>query len=500
MITVANLDDSQLLRRFVETGCQEAFNQLVNSHTNMVYSVCLRETNDPVLAQDVTQAVFLTLFHKAATIRRGTVLSGWLFNTARFAARNAMRQGNRRKAVEQELIEVMVSQSDEHIETWQTIEPLLHEAIASLGVKEREAILLRFFEDKSLKEVGAALKITEHAAQMRVLRAIEKMKCYFRKNGIPVPVAILNVLLGQHTVHGAPMSCVQAVDHLLSGLGAGSVTVASTGLAATKAHAISQGVRKSMLINKLKIASTVTALCITGAVGLVSSRPWGTLSRAVAKPPTLVDPSVPVASSLPTLPVQLVSVNVRARTVTLMEPKIIATQPLVNGAKYTVQPGDRVTVAVTPDTRLIRIERTVTAAQLQVGDAVSLLGQIRERGGPSVSISNAAGKARYVVSRDVGEYKVISLNPLRVQKANAAAGETTDEIISLSEDVQVFSRSTSIDLAEVAEVRAAGNISVETTKTPDGKLQINLITVFGAKPVKMQRDGKTTHFSIGPAF
>jgi hypothetical protein len=183
-----------------------------------------------------------------------------------------------------------------------------------------------------------------------------------------------------------------------------------------------------------------------------------------------------------------------------MEPKIIATQPLVNGAKYTVQPGDRVTVAVTPDTRLIRIERTVTAAQLQVGDAVSLLGQIRERGGPSVSISNAAGKARYVVSRDVGEYKVISLNPLRVQKANAAAGETTDEIISLSEDVQVFSRSTSIDLAEVAEVWAAGNISVETTKTPDGKLQINLITVFGAKPVKMQRDGKTTHFSIGPAF
>jgi RNA polymerase sigma-70 factor (ECF subfamily) len=135
VITVANLDDSQLLRRFVETGCQEAFNQLVNSHTNMVYSVCLRETNDPVLAQDVTQAVFLTLFHKAATIRRGTVLSGWLFNTARFAARNAMRQGNRRKAVEQELIEVMVSQSDEHIETWQTIEPLLHEAIASLGSK-----------------------------------------------------------------------------------------------------------------------------------------------------------------------------------------------------------------------------------------------------------------------------------------------------------------------------------------------------------------------------
>jgi hypothetical protein len=294
------------------------------------------------------------------------------------------------------------------------------------------------------------------------------------------------------------VSCVLAVGHLLSGLGAGNVTAVSTGLAVTKAHAISQGVIKSMFINKLKIASTLTALFVTGAVGV--SRPWGTLSRAMAKPPTLVDPSVPVASRLPTLPVQLISVNVGAKTVTVMEPRIIATQSLGNGAKYTVEPGDRITVAITPETRLTRFENKVTAAQLRIGDTVSQLGQIRARQTSSVVGARTLEQARYVDSQYGGEFKVVALNPLRLQRVHVASGDATGEVISVPEDIEVFSRSAPIELSEVAEITAAGNIAVQTAKTPEGKLQIKQITVFGAKPVKMRRSANTTHFSIGPAF
>jgi RNA polymerase sigma factor (sigma-70 family) len=285
--TVATNDDYKLLRCFVETNSQEAFRQLVDSHIDLVYSVCLRETRDPVLAQDVTQAVFLTLFHKAATIARGTLLTGWLFNTSRLTARNAMRQEARRKAVEEKFIAEQelvaqakiaggMSQCAAHTESWQAVEPLLNEAIASLGAKEREALLLRYFEDKSMKEIGLQLNTTENAAQMRVSRAVEKLKRYLRRSGVSVPLALLSTLLSQHALQAAPLMCAQEIGRLVLGMtghAVESTAAVSASLTATKAHAISKGVMKIMLINQLKAASVIAALSVTVVAGVLSSRP-----------------------------------------------------------------------------------------------------------------------------------------------------------------------------------------------------------------------------------
>ena len=136
-------EDFQLLHRFVADGSQEAFSKLVERHLNFVYAVCLREVRDAALAEDVTQAVFLILARKAPAIRHGVVLVGWLFKTARFAAKNAMRQEARRQAAEREVIEEMAQRANQE-DCWQEIEPLLHEGIAGLGTQEREAVLLRY--------------------------------------------------------------------------------------------------------------------------------------------------------------------------------------------------------------------------------------------------------------------------------------------------------------------------------------------------------------------
>ena len=519
MIAIADLDDYQLLRRFVEEGCEDAFNQLVNSHIDSVYSVSLRETNDPVLAQDVTQAVFLTLLQKASTIGSKTVLSGWLFNTTRFAAKNAMRQERRRKDVEQEIIEE-VSQSTGHVDTWQAIEPVLHEAIAALGTKDRDAILLRFFEDKSLKEVGVALHITEHAAQMRVLRAVEKMKQHLRKKGIVVPVAILSTVLSQHAVQAAPAVCVQAVGHLLSVLGASSATAVSAGLATVKAHTISQGVIKGMFIKKLKVASLVTTACATGAVGTVAISPWGTTTQAMAqapKPPRLVWGPSTVVTTPPVLPIELVAVNVGAKTVTIREPKAITTERLVNGARYKIVPGPKLTVAVTPKTQLNRIESRVPIAQINVGDTVSggssRKFQIPVEGTPPRGLP-ATSTGAYAYSRFAGKFKVVSVNPLRLQKADIAQGKAADEVIDVPKEVEAFSRSATIELSELSELAQAKAmgipINIETAKTAAGKLEITKITILGPKPRKMVlgsdftmgKDPKTglTTFQIGSSF
>jgi len=89
--------DNNLLRRYAKDKSEAAFDELVRIHKNFVYSVCRRIVGDADLASDVTQAVFLLLAEKAQSLSPGIVLSGWLFRTAHFASRNAMRAENNRR-------------------------------------------------------------------------------------------------------------------------------------------------------------------------------------------------------------------------------------------------------------------------------------------------------------------------------------------------------------------------------------------------------------------
>src|SRR5260221_3585013 len=78
--------DAELLEQFARNDSEPAFAALVQRHVNLVHSVALRHTASPQHAQDITQAVFIILARKAASLGRGTVLSGWLYHTARLTA------------------------------------------------------------------------------------------------------------------------------------------------------------------------------------------------------------------------------------------------------------------------------------------------------------------------------------------------------------------------------------------------------------------------------
>ena len=175
--------DRELLRQYVLGNSQEAFAALLTRHVNLVYSVALRKTSSPQAAEEITQAVFIIMAKKARSLREKTVLSGWLYHTARLTAANFLRTEVRRTRREQEAYtQSLTNQSEPDV--WPQIRPLLDDAVARLGAKDRDAIVLRFFEGKSFQEIALAAGATENAAKKRVHYALEKLRRYFAKHGV----------------------------------------------------------------------------------------------------------------------------------------------------------------------------------------------------------------------------------------------------------------------------------------------------------------------------
>ena len=206
-------DDNQLLRDFTEHQSDAAFAALVTRYVNLVYSVALRQTSHPDAAEEITQAVFIILARKAKALGPKTILSGWLYQTTRLTAANFLRGQIRRQQREQEAY-MQSGLNESHPvadETWRRIAPLLDDALGKLGERDRHAIVLRYFESRSLGEVGAALGASEDAAKMRVNRALEKLRKIFTKRGVTLTAAMIAGAVSANAVQAAPVGLAVTV-------------------------------------------------------------------------------------------------------------------------------------------------------------------------------------------------------------------------------------------------------------------------------------------------
>jgi RNA polymerase sigma factor (sigma-70 family) len=168
-------DDLNLLREFARNNSEDAFAALVSRHVNLVYSVALRQVREPHLAQEITQAVFIILARKANLLGDKTILPGWLCRMARYASANALTIQRRRQQREQEAyMQSTLNEAEPmHEEIWNQIAPLLDGAMERLGQKDHDALVLRFFENKTFAEVGATLGASEDAREPRAGKAAE---------------------------------------------------------------------------------------------------------------------------------------------------------------------------------------------------------------------------------------------------------------------------------------------------------------------------------------
>jgi RNA polymerase sigma factor (sigma-70 family) len=204
------MDDHALLREFVVAGSEPAFRRLVERHVNLVYSTARRRLRDLPGADDVTQQVFTLLARKAARLGRSVVLSGWLYRATCHLASETSRRETRRQQRDQLAAELM--KPDETESAWRTIEPLLDEAMEQLGETDRDAVVLRYFDKKSLREVGRALGVSDDAAQKRLSRALEKLRGFFARNRHPLTDSAVVTAIAAGAVQAAPAGLAASIS------------------------------------------------------------------------------------------------------------------------------------------------------------------------------------------------------------------------------------------------------------------------------------------------
>jgi uncharacterized protein (TIGR03435 family) len=203
-----SMDDHELLRQYVQSHSQEAFRELVDRHLPMVYATARRVVGDAQLAEDVAQGTFSTLAQKAVGLGSSLVVGGWLYHTTRHLALHALRTERRRREREQKATGMQFLDSEsEPSRILEQLEP----AMAELEDSERDALVLRYLQDRSLREVGSQLGISEDAARMRVNRALEHLRSVFAHRGVTVTSAVLATALGASTSSSLPASLAATI-------------------------------------------------------------------------------------------------------------------------------------------------------------------------------------------------------------------------------------------------------------------------------------------------
>ena len=226
---------TELLRRYTETGDEEAFGFVVRGHIDLVYSIALRQAcGEKGIAEEATSAVFSLLARKSPSLLALPSLNSWLYRATIFEANALIRRDRRRREREQRAhLEAAIMNADQSSDSteaeWTELRPLLDRAVGRLKDRERDAVLLRFFENRSYADVGLTLGISPDAARRRVERALKRLRRHLGASAGRVSSATAVAgLLAESGATAAPASLVAQACAWGSAPAAGFVSALGT--------------------------------------------------------------------------------------------------------------------------------------------------------------------------------------------------------------------------------------------------------------------------------
>ncbi|HXS68319.1 MAG TPA: sigma-70 family RNA polymerase sigma factor [Candidatus Polarisedimenticolia bacterium] len=271
------MNDTELLQAFRKERSEEAFAELVRRYAGLVYSAAKRRVANAAMAEDIMQIVFIRFAKTPPDIQTHGELAGWLHRTTLNVAIDTWRSETRRRNREQQAAVMETNTNSD----WEEISPRLDQAVNQLGEEDRQAILLRFFAQKTMRDVGAAMGVSEAAAKMRVGRAVDRLRTQLGAGGVACTAAVLGTVLAERSVEAAPAATVSrlAAMHLQA-----AGCAAKGGMLKTLSR-----------ISKPKLAATaviVASFCILLVHLHPSEKPAADLQNVSgAKPETIVQPA-----------------------------------------------------------------------------------------------------------------------------------------------------------------------------------------------------------------
>jgi RNA polymerase sigma factor (sigma-70 family) len=255
-------EDIELARRYAIQQSEQAFETLVSRYLGLVHSAALRQVRDPQLAEEITQTVFVILARKAGSLSSKTILPGWLYKTTRYVASAALKMQYRRERREQEAQMQTTTQEPQADSIWPQLAPLLDEAMAQLREKDRDTLVLRFFQNKSLREVGAAFGMNEYAAQKRVARGLEKLRVIFEKRGISTSTGAISGTIAANSIQTVPVLLAKSVT---------AAAITKGMVSSTSTLTLMKGALKIMAWSKTKTAIIAGVIVLLAAgTGMVA--------------------------------------------------------------------------------------------------------------------------------------------------------------------------------------------------------------------------------------
>lgn len=168
-----DLTDDELLERGAD-GDEDAFRILVQRWERPVFAFLERMLGSAEDAQDVTQETFLRVCRHAKTYRASGQFKSWVFRIAGNLARSRLR---RRKVVRWLRFDPTMHdvpddiRTDRHVESEDT-RRLVRAALAKLPKRQREAVLLRQYQDLSYREIAENLGTSVPAVESLIHRAM----------------------------------------------------------------------------------------------------------------------------------------------------------------------------------------------------------------------------------------------------------------------------------------------------------------------------------------
>jgi RNA polymerase sigma factor (sigma-70 family) len=281
------MDDWSLLQEYAHRGSKEALDSLVRSYLPMVYAAALRRVRDRHLAEDVTQIVFLVLMRRATRIKKSVVLGGWLYQVTAFTAANVLRSERRRRSYEQKAAAMKIDETEAPAsgpEWIATLDGVIDGAIASMPRKYRDAVVMRYFQGKSIHEVAEAQHLTDNAARQRLFRALAKLRRRLARNGVLETEDGIGAIL---TAAGAVAPPGDVAGRVLGSLHTAAVAKTLT--------PVLSAVLRSLIMAKLKsslLVAVILLILLGVGGGVLYTITSGPVSPSAA-PPIAVQPAQP---------------------------------------------------------------------------------------------------------------------------------------------------------------------------------------------------------------